>query len=367
MIHSTTASPNVIIYLPPGPLFQPSHQDDRETGRDLTPQALASITSFTVVTINYRLGEVDRSTAAAKEQNRQRCYKYPIPVHDTLAGFDWTLRNLEPSRLAVFGSHIGGSLALMLALTEAQSVQAVAALDPICDWVGLDDYCTMAVKDIPRRTRKTVPEDLVPLLEMRYRLFRTPSGYFDAFASPVLFLRSAGRDTPRTFPKYLTGSEHPVPVLDLPPGTQDEDDQLALWESYALEEEDLDDDNDAEKRGGVHRRKALLRWPPYGLDYGLGKSGNSSRLGIGRLQMRLPSTCIYVRSDPISSTSKRRTVLARQASEMVSTMRRACFWGQGKSVADESVRLVDAGPGVASIRLAGEWLSEMMSKEDACM
>ena len=322
-------------------------------------------------------------------------FRYPIPVHDTLAGFDWLLRNLKPSRLTVFGSHIGGSLALMLALTEAQSLKAVAALDPICDWVGLDDYCTVSIvgqsdgsssnseKSVtPGRKSKTVPGDLLHLLEMRRKLFRGPSGYFDAFASPVLFLRAAGRETPKTFPEYLTGPEYPVPVLELPLEAEGEE-QAALLDSYALPEGDEEGDQreeEEEERGEddkrvVHRRKALLRWPPYGLDYGLGKTHNSSRLGIGRLQMTLPSTRVYVRDDklqqqvssPSSSRSKGRTVLARQAVELVSIMRRACFWGQGMGVAENRVRLVPVDPMVSSTsveRDAGEWLNEIMSRDD---
>jgi alpha/beta hydrolase fold. len=158
-------------------------------------------------------------------------------VHDTLAGFDWIKTHLRPSQLAVFGTHIGGSLALMLALTEAQSIQAVAAVEPVCDWPGLDEYCTRestitTTKTIAgvnndttasstttskhkRQPRKKspAPPDLLPLLQARSKFFSTPERCFDSFASPILFLRSAGRDVPRTFPQYLTGPEYPVPVL----------------------------------------------------------------------------------------------------------------------------------------------------------
>lgn len=171
-----SSPPNVILYLPPGPLFQgPKISRDNEDGNQadgsslnirsdddgaLTPQqVLASITSSTVVTVNYRLGN-------PKEADTQSFYKYPFPIHDTLAGFDWIQQNFQPAQLGIFGTHIGGSLALMLALTEAQSIRAVAALEPICDWVGLDEYCTVSFIgkhsdvqsiEVPRRRKKRGP------------------------------------------------------------------------------------------------------------------------------------------------------------------------------------------------------------------
>ncbi|KAB8073904.1 hypothetical protein BDV29DRAFT_174739 [Aspergillus leporis] len=146
-------------------------------------------------------------------------HQHPTPIHDTLARLDWVLQNLQPKRLGIIGTHIGGSLAPMLALTAAQSINAVAALEPICDWTGLDEYCVRSTDDCNAVSKKrgkerdSSPRDLVPLLKARERFFATPERYFDAFASPILFLRDPGMDVPRTFPEYLTGSGYPVPVL----------------------------------------------------------------------------------------------------------------------------------------------------------
>lgn len=95
----------------------------------------------------------------------------------------------------------------MLALTKVQKVMAVAAASPICDWPGLDECCIRIpeVIDGPKKNSKkkaskaVAMPDLVPLLEARKQLFSSFERYFDAFASLILFLRSAGRDVPKAF------------------------------------------------------------------------------------------------------------------------------------------------------------------------
>ena len=402
---------NVIINLPPGPLFQ--GLGTQPTQEDLKPavncrvnsglgsssaevaHCLASMTSATVVTINYRLGIADgvasfRSTEAGskpdsysasveaevvhpKSDTQANFYQYPTPVHDTLAGFDWIQRHLRPAQLGVFGSHIGGSLALMLALTEAQTIRAVAALEPVCDWPGLDEYCAFeestssdgATKQKQRRPAKkkaSAPPDLVPLLEARERFFATPERCFDAFASPILFLRSAGRDVPKNFPQYLTGPDYPVPVHKTIRKVASNEQDLALTgsprdrDNYPNVDEDNVDYDPSEMSTPTRRRKALSRWPPYGLDYGLsGHSWNDPGQGIGRLQVTLPWVRVFVQeksaglashaelSSPVSTnkreTTSKPTVLSQQAEEMVSVMRRACFWGREKGYGERRVTL----------------------------
>ncbi|KGO41167.1 Alpha/beta hydrolase fold-3 [Penicillium expansum] len=413
--------PNVILYLPPGPLFQGNgtsesqkhgnfevdHQRTGDTNALASaagsPQhVLASTASALVVTVNYRLGDkqtpispssdeisisqesIESSDQTPEPINPQlTSYKYPTPVHDTLAGFDWIQTNLRPSQLAIFGTHIGGSLALMLALTEAQSIQAVAAVEPVCDWPGLDEYCTRESTITPSkkgadnttpsttitskhkrqpRKKSQAPPDLVPLLQARSKFFSTPERYFDSFASPILFLRSAGRDVPRTFPQYLTGPEYPVPVLKEKARSTTAAEQHAasdrsIWDRDVYPDMDADDVDDIS--GTVtRRRKALSRWPPYGLDYRIsGNTWSGPGDGIGRLEMALPWVRVFLRegsaglaSDSSSSSvtelkKKTRegghgsTVIARQADEMVSAMRRACFWGREKGVGERRVTL----------------------------
>jgi len=359
--------------------------------------ALASTTAATIVTVEYRLGNIGKTAQRAisssqqistdwpgptsTEQAESKFYQYPTPIHDTIAGFDWIQNNLRPGQLVVYGSHIGGSLALMLALTEAQTVKAVAAADPICDWPGLDEYCiqkTGSMESPTKRPKKTVsrtvaPSDLIPLLDARRRFFPSFEKCFDKFASPILFLRSAGRDVPKNFPEYLTGAEYPVPVLQETSKTacaesNDTDYSISDSDVYTTDSE-VSEQNDVPTR----RRKALSRWPPYGLDYGL--SGNTwSRPGHGirRLQVALPWVRVFsgrnkassFESEELSKTSTKDTnpevaptVLARQSEEMVSVMRRACFFGREKGYGERRVTLSRSDD--HSGQDAANWLKEV--------
>ena len=353
----------MILYLPPGPLFPPPAELETESapGPDtstdtvakrpkkrkpkprprLTPQRiLASATLSTVVTVNYRL---DRES---NDDSGHTAHKYPTPVHDTLIGFDWVLRHLKPKKLCVFGTHIGGSLAVMLALTEPRSLVAVAAREPMCDWVGLDDYCQIRSEGVAEaenngdgnsdegkpvstvaepegetppapnnhrrrgRKKKPAPPDLVPLLESRNLFFRKPENYFDSFASPALFLRSPGKTPPKAFPTYLTGPEYPVPILQKPTTTTPNEEEDA-WYAELLADEDPDLDllpeQVDEEAGGrtssaslktVRRRKVLARWPPFGLDYGLDSySANPDAPVADPRPLALPPVRIFVHGD----------------------------------------------------------------------
>jgi acetyl esterase/lipase len=467
------ANSNVILYLPPGPVFPQldgkggdddgmygengldaggsgSAQSDSEEGQlrgDLRPtpqQVLASTTSSTVVTLNYRLGYMPSlpvedeavSTQSSAPGRQQHLYRYPTPVHDTLTGFDWVLQNLRPAQLCVFGAHIGGSLAVMLALTEPRSVRASAAFEPICDWTGLDDYCTVDPADVEkalasmnangrrkteeqqqqieaellqaqvaqlkrntRRSKRPAPADLVPLLQAREQFFDMPAKYFDSFASPILFLRSAGKDVPKTFPKYLTGPEYPVPVLQRP---ELQEGLVDLWDIYTPPDDEVTTstesatDTSQDKSRPMRRRKALSRWPPYGLDYGA--SGPSwADYGIRRLQVTLPWVRLFARGDAsvteteasasneanpdsgvdeVETTARKRrasasckgrsegTIMSRQAEEMVSAMRRACFWGREKGYAERRVGLTWI-PEAAADALSSSAEHELSTKESA--
>lgn len=409
----------MILYLPPGPLFQKRIKDGGNgsiKSHGLPPQhVLASATLCTVVTVNYRLGQVvttseqPKSTTEEKENDSvitkaeakaPPFFKYPTPIHDTLAGFDWIRENLNPKRLCVFGTHIGGSLALMLALTEPKTVHAVAAREPVCDWVELDEYCTIlqvaevgdtagsgddteiikktniqpqqAVKPTFRRNtqRRAAPPDLVPLLEAREKFFLSTERYFDAFASPILFLRSASMDVPKAFPKYHTGPEYPVPVLKTPELLEE---PLDFWDidmqpAYLGFESDTGDSTAEEKP--VRRVKALSRWPPFGLDYDLSPATRFA-LGPSELKVTLPWVRVFVPS----RRGKKRTVLARQAEEMVSVMQRACFFGLEKGFGENRVKLISVpepahpaddslkGPDTA-IEDVGKWFREVLEEEE---
>ena len=129
---------------------------------------------------------------------------------------------------------------------------------------------------------------------------------------------------------------------------------------------------------GTRRRKALSRWPPYGLDYGLsGKTWSGPGDGVGRLQMVLPWVRLFtsdggagLASGSLSSSAiemkKTRegvqgsTVLARQADEMVSVMRRACFWGREKGFGERRVTLSQVrGNGDNVGEEVGDWFKNV--------
>lgn len=336
----------MIIYLPNGPLFA-SSTNSAETGtqndspeRPVAPQrALASASLATVVTVNYRLHrDTEDGDNSGGSGSGKTAHKYPTPVHDTLAGFDWISRHLKPSQLCVYGTHIGGSLAMMLALTEPLSLRAIAAKEPMCDWVGLDDYCQMApetdsiasqgqLSDGDRRTaagsdessatdgdgatahhghrkrgrkKKQAPPDVVPLLESRTKLFPKPANYFDPFASPALFLRSAGKDCPKSFLTYLTGPEYPVPILQRPHSTPEDEEWysnlFATDPDVDMLPEGVESPQSPSSDKDVRRRKSLSRWPPYGLDYGLESYGLKTGPPLSD-RLVLPDVRIFVHDD----------------------------------------------------------------------
>lgn len=364
---------------------------------------MAAVTGANVITLNYRLGYTDeRAKIAGLDKDRARTlYRYPTPVHDTLAGLDWILQNIRPEQLFVFGSNIGGSLAISLALTESDHIHAVATHEPVCDWTSLDEHCIMdqeiltetenstyqtskviaedfeheqkppaksvQVKQNSRRKKKAAPSDLVSLLKTRECLFDSPSKYFDAFASPMLFLRSAGKDVPKTMPQYLTGPKYPIPVLKSPIIEDDMD----LWDIFMQVEDDIPpsvENSTQEEERPSRRRKALSRWPPYGLDHGNASSRGFSK--ATRMQITLPYVKFFARlssteeSSALShpgwngavtdvegveiarpkqrsrkSTADNNSVLGMQAKDMVSVMRRACFWGEEAGNGEERVTL----------------------------
>ena len=282
----------------------------------------------------------------------------------------------------------------MLSLTEAKSIHAVAALEPICDWTSLDEHCIQSPPEDEKsaltiwRSKKhprgrVAPWDLLPLLAARKAYFSTPERYFDAFASPILFLRSPGKDTPRSFPEYSTGPQYPVPVLKA--GDVSEDEKLFdSWNVYRQEEQesthDLHSTDSETKRDPPRRRKAISRWPPFGLDYGTsGPTWHHPGQGIKRLEMELPWVRILTRADDFVSKSGVRiagvgarkwkrahtdSVLSQQANEMVDVMRRACFWGREKGYGEKRVtlaRFLEEDWAVSAHHRAADWLRVVMA------
>lgn len=239
----------------------------------------------------------------------------------------------------------------------------------------------------PGGKRGATPPDLVPLLEARERFFHSPERYFDAFASPALFLRAAGRNVPFAFPKCRSGVPgFSVPVLEFPEIPAPLRDSLGILmqlEELRKEQNEQDDrrggngsgtgktgdDDDGDDAGNlVRHRKRLSRWPPHGLDYGRSDPGGSAPVPV-----TLPWVRLYARSNRgshhrQSSGSSRggETVLAQQAAEMVSVMRKACFWGRERGFAQDRVQMVsvESGSGDAVERDVGGWFRDVFGMED---
>lgn len=434
---SKVPNPNVILYLPRGPIFQNRKSLSQRRDPLHIQHYLATVTSSTIVTVHYRLGteyqqlpETEKNVLGSEEESAVTMHHtFPTPVHDTLAVFDWVQDTFQPRKLNVLGTHIGGSIALALALTESRAIHAVAVVEPICDWTGLDGHCVIHTEDkinttddvneiedslanlsiketererddydvleepdTPQPLRKNslastsgrAPPDLVPLLEAREMFFVKPAAYFDPFASPLLFLRTPGKGIPVKPPRYHSGPEYPVPVLqrgssgsplldfwededDLPPGVVEVNGEYIQTGATTVP-------GDILKAFVPRYRKALSRWPPLGLE-------NEMFIGahrqVVRFQMTLPWVKFYVNGLPTqlrspaktgaSRRSKRgRTVLAQQADEMVNIMRRACFWGRDKEIVERGVVLAgsteDGTYSVLEEEAAG-WLSEIYNEK----
>lgn len=207
---------------------------DQETHLNLLP-SLALSSNATVVRVSYRLSNSIR---------------YPQPIHDVLAAYDWIRSHLGQStpeanqerKIGVCGELIGGSLAAMLALTEChtdrQSISAAVLGNPVSDWTAL--FSEMPSKPSANLRRLPSSKGLTPMrlldkasnptidsfLKIRDTIFPQPVKYYDPFASPSLFFRTpsvdlppepAPRDNPRTPFESSSSSEHIVPELEVEP------------------------------------------------------------------------------------------------------------------------------------------------------
>lgn len=387
-----------LIYLPPGPF----PKQCSPSWPSITASELArALPTTTVVEVQYRLAHRDFSTEID--------HRFPTPVHDVFAAFDYITEALqvhassgrvEPSKMTIYGSHIGGGLAITLALTNPSQIQGVVVENPMVDWPILEEIAkfSSSKKKKSDTSRKNVHlEAAKALMTLRNGLFRTPSTYFDSFASPVLFLRAPGRDTPLTNVTADASSDQAF-FQGSPIRYGDEDDEVGLveyedqaygpyddeWHAadttkernqyYRIEEKDgetkdaLHDIQDGEnsilsKRGSStaeqlpaypRRRKVLQRWPPnaYAEDALLPFvnifSGSSAATG----------------DESIDDAVDVSPVIMMQATELADLLRRACFWDRERSFAEERVTLTtfDESSDVAGRRVALlEYLTKMMS------
>ena len=208
----------MILYLPRGPFAL------EKTREPCNLSSLGFDANASVVRVNYR--------ASAK-------HKFPTPLHDVLAAYDWILTHflpqaniedagsdqVDPVSIGVCGELFGGTLATVLALTEChigrRGIRAAAVGNLITDWTAMhavpnggssdlhkeEDDLEPTVKK-KRASRKASVKDSwaafsanttissASLLRARFALFAKPEHYFDPFASPLLFFRTASSDIP---------------------------------------------------------------------------------------------------------------------------------------------------------------------------
>jgi hypothetical protein len=283
----------------------------------------------TIVTLNYRLAPIPSPHA------------FPVPIFDTLKAFDYITSPSSPHngghtpRLSLYGSHVGGMLATTLALTEPTAIHALTVSEPLVDWVSLDENQeenSTKSSTTRRKGKASTPRSLpdpARLLSIRSKLFRTPETYFDAFASPILFLRAPGRDCP---------SENPDPFLNPSPAAQ----------VFAPYDDGFQTDSSPPSSQAPRRRKVLRRYPP-----------NTTAPTLP------PHTCVYVR-DTLGGEAG---VLRAQGEELVEMMRRACLYGRERGVGEARVQLQKmAGipesevEGLVGVKEAVMWLAEKLEE-----
>jgi hypothetical protein len=166
--------------------------------------------------------------------------RWPFPVHDTLQGYSWIVKNFGPTThtrrdVYVYGSYLGASLATSMALTESHPHQRMAvrgcvAYNGIYNWtMFLPDHQVNKKSGV--RAANVLEEILgqptdPAFHELRQHmpgLFGDPSHLFDSFASPCLFFQTPGLLVPEGFDV----SADPVIAMLGPTARQESDDAQA--------------------------------------------------------------------------------------------------------------------------------------------
>ncbi|KAK5124966.1 hypothetical protein LTR85_001156 [Meristemomyces frigidus] len=287
---TTITRPTVLIYLPRGPVLQNlSHEAS-------TISLLRSSLPFPVVQLNYRVS---------------RKHQYPTPIHDVLVGYDWVKQHLLSKRaisrtgrselvgrVAVCGELVGGGLATMLALTECRigqpGIVAAAVNNPVLDWTEIDDSDDHHPSfQLPGSAVGDATDLSTPLSQLRKQVFKKPEHFFDPFASPLLFLRSAGRDVPPAPP------ETPLDDMDI----------LSL-----IERQDF-----------YRQQQALsaISSQPYGATRDRDAGNAVDGLAKRKTSKRYPSAALGLRLPPCHISSGGASPLSEQASDLTQRLRKS--------------------------------------------
>lgn len=302
-----------------------------------------------------------------------------------------------PPKICLLGNRIGGALALTMALTQPNNIHALSITEPLVDWVVLDEIAEQFAKkddsreieaptasggpDQSRRRSKSrttsrftgasneaILAAAGELIRLRSRLFKTPSAYFDPFASPLLFLRAPGRDTPLT----TTVGDQLMQDLDIEEepdsdafGPYDDDwaqrshrsGSSTSTPNASSSDESIDEPSAAfvsdiqsspnsyassshPSPTPTRRRKVLRRWPATGRT-------EDALLPHVRIFSTRPSPQSSNQSAPtapdhlhIQLQQGLTTLLRAQSNELADLLRRACFYGRESGFAEQRVQLV---------------------------
>lgn len=280
-------------------------------------------------------------------------------------------RSEHLGKVAVCGELIGAGLGTALALTECRigqpGVVAAAVNNPIVDWTSLNKNSSMDPKKSRRKLSKqkaSIPDSaLRELISLRTQLFTKPEHYFDPFASPVLFFRSAGIDVPN--------------LMSL-----DEMDQLSISEREDLErqesivrntlsgasaEQDIWEDQGGERKRKASRRfpskSSGLRLPPFCISAGSSTILNEQAIEISHL---LRQSFARESKHAIESSEFGRKVLLEEEEDVMDEDRRLAR-RLSMAEAEEKVQIShhdglglwdDSVAGRARVAEVGRWLKD---------
>ncbi|KAK5944830.1 hypothetical protein PMZ80_002031 [Knufia obscura] len=388
----TTTNSNILVRLPPGPFPEDSDSKEPDVLGHRAQELSRQFHDTTVIDVQYRL------TARPKDGPAHLDHRFPTPIHDIYTAWDYIRDELAShtstntnTKICLCGSHIGGALALTLALTNPEQIHAIAIENPLVDWVILDELAGDDGTVSRRRTTKRdrdLREAAQSLIRLRTRLFRTPSAYFDAFASPTMFLRAPGRDTPLTKSAAVVGvdneaeggfvdgariryreEEGEVGIVEYDDHEGERaygpyDDDWGAVETRKLREgeyarrhgvtasdsastasseesssigkgsddasDERSDSSTDDSAESPRRRKVLRRWPP----------------NAQPEEVTLPYVNVFL-TKPVGSSAASSDhtdvtpITWLQGMELVELLKRACFWGRERSFAEERVTLME--------------------------
>ena len=188
-------------------------------------------------------------------------------------------RSEHVGKMGVCGEFLGGGLATALSLTECRSGQpgitCAAVNNPVVDWVSLDDVQNQMHQTTQAHMLSTETTgsglELASLSRLRSQLFTKPEKYFDPFASPILFFRSAGTDVPPTPARFSLDDMEHLTLLEREKATQQEL-TLDCHVTGPPQESTIADESMPAKRKASRRfpSKALgVRLPPFYISAGL--------------------------------------------------------------------------------------------------